>query len=218
MKTPRRYAAILIIALAAMSWLPACVSYGTSPPATTLIELDECIPDILLDIRYATPNNFTGKVVYPDARCFLNRNAAFALAKVQEDLKEQGYRLKIFDGYRPLAVQRIFWEILPDPRYVADPEIGSRHNSGYAVDATLVKLDGSEVVMPTEFDDFSERAHSDYMDLPEEAIRHRALLHDAMKRHGFTPFATEWWHFDYQGDEEEPLSRNREILFSDILC
>ena len=188
-----------------MPWLPGCVSYGTSPSTTTLIELHECIPDILLDIRYATTDNFTGKVVYPEARCFLNRDAACALAKVQEDLKQEGYRLKIFDGYRPLSVQRIFWEILPDPRYVADPEIGSRHNRGYAVDATLVALDGSEVAMPTEFDDFTERARSDYMDLPEEAIRHRELLHDAMKRHGFSPFETEWWHFDYQGYEDKPL-------------
>ncbi|MBN2309186.1 MAG: D-alanyl-D-alanine carboxypeptidase family protein, partial [Candidatus Hydrogenedentes bacterium] len=141
----RRLVATIVFALAVLPWLAACLPRSATPPTTELVELDRCIPDIVLDIRYATTNNFTGKVVYPEARCFLAKDAAIALAGVQEDLKEQGYRLKVFDGYRPLSVQRVFWKILPDPRYVADPSVGSKHNRGYAVDAALLTLDGSDV-------------------------------------------------------------------------
>lgn len=170
-----------------------------------LVEVAQVVPDAVLDIRYATTDNFTGQAVYPSARCFLNRDAARALALVQEDLKSQGFRLKVFDGYRPLSVQRRFWAILPDPDFVADPAVGSRHNRGFAVDVSLVSLDGAEVPMPTEFDDFSERAHPDYPDISGEAARNRAILRRAMERRGFTIFPTEWWHFDYAGWEDKPV-------------
>lgn len=170
-----------------------------------LVEVAEVVPDAVLDIRYATTDNFTGQAVYPSSRCFLNRDAAHALALVQKDLKSQGFRLKVFDGYRPLSVQRRFWAILPNPDFVADPAVGSRHNRGFAVDVSLVTLDGLEVPMPTAFDDFSERAHPDYPDIPEEAARNRAILRRAMERRGFTIFPTEWWHFDYAGWEDKPV-------------
>jgi len=169
-----------------------------------LVELVEVVPDILLDIRYATANNFTGEVIYPVARCFLVRDAALALKHVQQDLRPLGYRLKVFDGYRPLSVQRKFWEILPDPNYVADPTVGSRHNRGYAVDLTLVDRNGDDVAMPTDYDDFTERAHRDYLAMPVEAIGHREILETVMVRHGFIPFPTEWWHYDFQGYEGKP--------------
>lgn len=177
---------------------------GRAAQQTDLVELVEVVPDILLDLRYATDNNFTGEVVYPVARCFLVRDAALALRDAQADLRPLGYRLKVFDGYRPLSVQRRFWEILPDPQYVADPRIGSRHNRGYAVDLTLVDLDGNSVAMPTEFDDFTERAHRDSLAASAEAIGHREILETVMVRHGFIPFPTEWWHFDYRGYEDKP--------------
>ena len=105
-------------------------------------------------------------------------------------------RLKILDGYRPPSVQRELWKVKPDPRYVAHPDKGSRHNRGAAVDVTLVKADGSEVPMPTAFDDFSEKAAADYAKLPAEVIKNRKLLQDAMTKHGFTILKAEWWHFD----------------------
>lgn len=174
-------------------------------PAPDLVELNRIIPDIVLDIRYATTNNFVGEVLYPSARCFLAREPALALKKVQADLKKQGYRLKVFDGYRPLSVQKRMWEILPDNRYVADPATGSNHNRAYSVDVTLLNLDGSDVLMPSEFDDFSERAHMDYMDCPAEAIRHRKILHETMQRHGFSGIDSEWWHFNYKGYKDKPV-------------
>lgn len=174
-------------------------------PSHNLVELKKIIPDIVLDIRYATTNNFVGEVLYPSARCFLAKEPAMALKKVQADLKKQGYRLKVFDGYRPLAVQKRMWEILPDNRYVADPATGSNHNRGYSVDVTLLDLEGNEVLMPSEFDDFSERAHLDYMDCPAEAIRHRRILQETMARHGFSGIDSEWWHFNYRGYRDQPV-------------
>lgn len=161
------------------------------------VELTKVIPGLVLDIRYATTNNFTGQKVYPDVRCFLRRAAAEKLKRVQADLAGQGLGLKIFDGFRPLAVQRKFWEIMPDDRYVANPAKGSRHNRGAAVDLTLIRLsDGQELPMPTPFDDFSEKAGRDYANLPAEMIRNRTVLREVMEKHGFVGLTTEWWHFD----------------------
>lgn len=183
----------------------ACLSHTVARPATALVELDRYVPDVVLDIRYATADNFTGKVVYPDTRCFLAEDAARALRGVQATLRGQGYRLKVFDGYRPLSVQRIFWDILPDPRFVADPRTGSKHNRGYAVDVSLVTLEGKAVAMPTDYDDFSECARSDYLGLSKACIQHRAVLRRAMERHGFESFPTEWWHFDFKGWQDKPV-------------
>ncbi len=171
------------------------------------VELTTVIPGLVLDIRYATTNNFTGQKVYPDARCFLRRATAEKLKRVQADLAKQGLALKIFDGFRPLAVQRKFWEIMPDDRYVANPAKGSRHNRGAAVDLTLIRLSsGQELPMPTPFDDFSERAGRDYANLPGELIRNRTLLREVMEKHGFVGLTTEWWHFDDADWKNYPIA------------
>ena len=160
---------------------------------------------LLLDIRYATKNNFTHEVVYPEARCVLRKSVAQALSKVQSALKMQGFKLKIFDCYRPLTVQKKFWELVPDERYVANPQKGSRHNRGAAVDLTLVQLDGKEVEMPSSYDDFSPKAHRNYSDVSKLAKKHRELLEKAMMAEGFAGLDTEWWHFDFQGWEKYPI-------------
>ena len=172
---------------------------------TKLVNVKDIIPDIILDIRYATSDNFTGKVLYPSPDCFLAKEVALALKDVQEDLKKQGYCLKIFDGYRPLSVQKEMWKALPDKRYVANPEKGSVHNRGYAVDLTIVKLNGTPVTMPTDFDEFSIKAQSDYKDLPPLAIKHREILQKTMMKYGFIPIKTEWWHFNYPGYKNKPV-------------
>ncbi|HPP30260.1 MAG TPA: M15 family metallopeptidase, partial [bacterium] len=136
---------------------------------------------------------------------FLAKEVALALKDVQEDLKKQGYCLKIFDGYRPLSVQKEMWKALPDKRYVANPEKGSVHNRGYAVDLTIVKLNGTPVTMPTDFDEFSIKAQSDYKDLPPLAIKHREILQKTMMKYGFIPIKTEWWHFNYPGYKNKPV-------------
>ena len=177
------------------------------------VELNKINQNILLDIRYATTNNFTGKVVYPEARAFLVSNAAYSLDSVQKELETMGLGLKIYDAYRPLSVQKIFWEIMPDERYVADPKKGSRHNRGMAVDLTLVDKEGKELSMPTEYDDFTEKAHRDYMNITEEQIKNRKILEDVMTNYGFVGLPTEWWHFDYRGWENYEVM---DVDFKDI--
>ena len=163
-----------------------------------LINLEREIPGIVLDIRYATTNNFTGQQLYPVAKCFLRRAAAEKLRDVEKELAASGLGLKIFDGYRPLSVQKKMWAIYPHEGYVANPKKGSRHNRGAAVDLTLIRLsDRIELPMPTPYDDFTEKAHRDYKDLPTEQIRNRELLERVMAKHGFEGLDTEWWHFDF---------------------
>jgi D-alanyl-D-alanine dipeptidase len=174
--------------------------------AAPLVDVVDMAPGVRLDIRYATTNNFTKQAVYTEARCVLRRSVAERLARVQASLEAEGFGLKVFDCYRPLAVQRKFWALVPDPRYVADPRQGSRHNRAAAVDVTLVTAAGAEVPMPTDFDDFSERAHRDFRDLPAEVVRNRERLEKAMVRQGFVPMPTEWWHFDAPDWKRYPVA------------
>jgi len=156
--------------------------------------------------QQSTARNFTKTVVYSEATCRLRRSVAARLARVQVALEARGLGLKVFDCYRPLSVQRKFWTLVPDPRYVADPRKGSRHNRGAAVDLTLVTSDGADIAMPTDFDDFSVRAHRDYAHLPADALANRATLAAAMVREGFVPMPTEWWHFDAPDWQRFPIS------------
>ena len=167
---------------------------AVAPP--DLVDIETISPQIRLDIRYATQDNFTGQVLYPAARCLLRRPVAERLERVQRELEEMGLGLKVFDCYRPLSVQRQMWALVPDERYVADPAKGSRHNRGAAVDVTLVTAGGVELEMPTAYDDFSVRAHRDYDALPAHVIANRGVLERMMVKAGFVPLPTEWWHFD----------------------
>lgn len=175
----------------------SCVTAITPTRAHDMVNILHINPTIRLDIRYATDNNFTHKKVYRRAECYLRQATALKLDAVQRELQEKHrLGLKIFDGYRPQSVQFIFWELVPDERYVADPNKGSRHNRGAAVDVTLVDHAGNQLIMPTDFDDFTEKAHRDYMSLPAEAIKNRQILENVMVKHGFVGIQTEWWHFD----------------------
>ncbi len=161
-----------------------------------LIEVRQLCPTIKLDIKYATPNNLTGKPVYDSGRCFLRASTAQKIAEVQAELATIGLGLKIWDGYRPLSVQKIFWKIIPDERYIANPAKGSKHNRGSAVDCTLVDQQGNELEMPSGFDDFSEKAHRNYKAMTAAAAKNCKLLETIMAKHGFSFFYSEWWHFD----------------------
>jgi D-alanyl-D-alanine dipeptidase len=166
-----------------------------------LVELVEQDPTLRLDIRYATSSNFLGRPVYTEASAFLQRPAARALARVNRKLRRKGYGLLIFDGYRPWSVTKIFWDATPAEKraFVADPRRGSRHNRGCAVDLTLFDLKtGQPLKMPSEYDDFSERAHPNYQGGTAEERRNRDTLRAAMEAEGFTVYENEWWHFDYK--------------------
>jgi D-alanyl-D-alanine dipeptidase/L,D-peptidoglycan transpeptidase YkuD (ErfK/YbiS/YcfS/YnhG family) len=171
-----------------------------------LVNIAEVIPEIVLDIRYATSDNFMGFPVYTKPLCYLHKMAAKALRSVQTELAAKGLRLKVFDGYRPLSVQQAMWDVIQDERYVANPAVNKGvHTRGISVDLTLIDQEGRELLMPTSFDDFTERAHSDCADLPEEAIRNRTTLTEVMLKHGFEQAPAEWWHFNLKGWQDDAL-------------
>ncbi len=165
------------------------------------VELQDLDPTLRLDVRYATSNNFLGRKVYAEARVFLQKPAAEAVVRAHRKLGQHGYGLLIFDGYRPWSVTKLFWDETPSSKrqFVADPKEGSRHNRGCAVDLTLFDLKTRrELVMPSVYDEMTERAHPDYASGPEQPRRLRDLLRATMEAEGFTVYPTEWWHFDYK--------------------
>jgi D-alanyl-D-alanine dipeptidase len=165
-----------------------------------LIEIQKLIPNIKLDIRYASKNNFAKKAVYKQARAFARLPVVEALRNVQNELNKSGIGLKIFDGYRPYSVTVTFYEIASDKSFVANPKDGSRHNRGCAIDLTLINLKtGKELEMPTPYDSFAPEAAADFNNLSEQVIRNRELLISTMEKNGFKVLSNEWWHFDFNG-------------------
>jgi D-alanyl-D-alanine dipeptidase len=193
--------------------MPALVA-AAALAAATLVDATTVVPDLLLDLRYATENNFLHKKVYPAARCLLLPDVAARLARAQTRLRAGGLRLKMWDCYRPRSVQWKMWKIYPHEGYVANPRKGSNHNRGAAVDVTVVALDGAAVPVPTEFDTFSENAHAAFPGVPEDARKNRETLRAAMEAEGFRVNPMEWWHYDAPGATrlpvlDEPLDKPR---------
>ncbi len=181
-----------------------------------LVEIIEYDDDFLLDIRYATYDNFMGIPLYTQSRAFLQRDAALALAAVNASLKPKGLGLVIYDAYRPWYVTKMFWDATPEnmKQFVADPETGSRHNRGCAVDVSLYLLESGDVIyMGGGYDEFSERSYPDYPGGTSEQRYHRELLKEEMERQGFRRYEYEWWHFDYRGWEDNPVLN---IPFEDL--
>ena len=181
-----------------------------------LIELIKLDRTIRLDIRYATSNNFLGKPVYKQARAFLQRPAAEALVRANKALRKNGYGLLIHDGYRPWSVTKMFWDATPADKkeFVADPSQGSRHNRGCAVDLSLFDVrTGKAVMMPSGYDEMTERSHINYTGGTDEQRRLRDMLRTAMEAEGFAVYEPEWWHYDYKDWKEYPILN---IAFSEI--
>ena len=182
-----------------------------------LIELAALDPTIRLDIRYATANNFTGRQLYDQPRAFLVRPAAEALVQAHRAAQAEEYGLTVFDAYRPWQVTKKLWDATPAGplrNYVANPKKGSKHNRGCAVDLSLHRLDTGQLVeMPSGYDEFTKRAHRDFMDASAEAIANRARLERWMEGVGFRGISNEWWHFDFAGWEEFPIL---DIAFDEI--
>lgn len=188
---------------------------GSFRPAD-LVELAKLDPTIKLDIRYATTNNFLGTPVYTQARAFLQRPAAEALLRAHRGLKSHGYGLIIHDGYRPWYVTRIFWDATPDDKklFVANPAEGSKHNRGCAVDLSLYELEtGTEVTMPSGYDEMTDRAFADYSGGTADERARRSMLRQAMESQNFIVNPTEWWHFDYKDWKEYGIQN---VKFEDL--
>ena len=164
---------------------------------TDFVLVLDYIPDIEVELVYATDKNFTGQVIYDSDDAWLRYGTVKKLKKAQEKLKKQGVRLKVWDAFRPVSAQFRLWEVCPDPRFVSDPtKVFSSHSRGNTVDVTLVDMDGNELEMPTGFDDFTPLADREYSDVRSKAaVRNARLLERVMKECGFKPYSGEWWHF-----------------------
>ncbi len=183
-------------------------------PDKELIDLEKFIPGIALDIRYATENNFTGEIVYKATKAYVRRPVGEALQDVQNELEIKGLAVKIFDAYRPYSATMEFYRVYPDTIFVAAPWKGSVHNRGCAVDLTLIDLkNNKELEMPTLFDDFTEKASHEYMDLSVAALENRKILREIMIKHGFSIYKNEWWHYNYKGYKNFKLMN---IYFEEI--
>jgi zinc D-Ala-D-Ala dipeptidase len=210
----RRLYAVVCAALLSALLVPEPV-FGQGPPKEEgefrkpeLVELKKIDRTMKLDIRYATSNNFMGRPVYRQARAFLQRPAALALARANRALRREGYGLVIHDGYRPWAVTKMFWDATPEDKkeFVADPSKGSRHNRGCAVDLSMFELKTGRIVeMPSLYDEMSERSHINYAGGSAEQRRLRDMLRAAMEAEGFAVYEPEWWHYDYKDWKEYPI-------------
>jgi zinc D-Ala-D-Ala dipeptidase len=189
-----------------LSVLGVLLAGADAGTATTLVDATTRVPGLVVELPYATEENFLGKAVYPEgARCLLLPAVAERLARAGRTLQARGFRLKALDCYRPLHVQWAMWKLVPRKGYVADPHAGSHHNRGAAVDVTLVTLEGAKVEMPTPFDTFGPAAHHGSSAGTAETREHREVLRQAMVDAGFRANRMEWWHYDAPERRGAPL-------------
>ena len=182
---------------------------AAEPEDDDLVRVRDYIPDILVELKYATEDNFTGQIIYSFKDAYLRYGTVKRLQYVQDVMREQGLTLKIWDAFRPLWAQQALWEAYPDPTYVSNPEERgyTSHNFGNTVDITVVREDGSEIPLPTGFDDFSLKADRDYDDCTEEEAENAWMLDQTMSDAGFEGYWGEWWHYqdidEYPGEDLE---------------
>lgn len=191
--------AINSFGLTVISSLPEYQQRVAHHPERELVDLTVLIPELVLDIRYATGQNLLGRPLYTQARAFLRRPVAEALSRVQAALRRLGLGLCVYDAYRPYGVTVQFFEHIRNEKFAAPPWRGSRHNRGCSVDVGLVECaTGRHLPLPTDFDELTPAAHSNYANLPPHVLFNRSILLAAMKRQGFINYVDEWWHYDYQ--------------------
>ncbi|MDY0985922.1 M15 family metallopeptidase [Flavobacterium sp. CFBP9031] len=176
---------------------------------TTFVNLRDYSNDFVYDMKYATEDNFLKTKVYDCAECMLRLKTVKALIAANNDFLKKGYRIKLFDCYRPLDIQKKMWEIVSNPTYVADPKKGSIHNRGGAVDISLVDITGKEVDMGTSFDFFGIMASHNFKQLSEEILSKRTYLKNTMIKNGFNSFDSEWWHYNLKAGLKDKVSNQK---------
>lgn len=173
---------------------------------TTFVNLKEYSQDFIYDMKYATTDNFLKAKVYDCAECFLRLKTVTALVEANKKFIKKGYKIKIFDCYRPLDIQKKMWKIVSNPEYVADPAKGSIHNRGGAVDITLVDSNGKELDMGTSFDFFGIEASHNYPNVSKVVKENRIVLKTIMISSGFNSFDSEWWHYNLKSGLHDKVS------------
>lgn len=188
-----------------ITFLSALLSFVVWGQQSDFVRLKDLSPDFVYELKYATPDNFLKQAVYDCGECYLRKSTAEALVKANEAFKQLGYRIKLFDCYRPLSVQKKMWKILPGTHYVANPAKGSKHNRGAAVDLTLVDAQGKELNMGTPFDFFGKEAHHTYTEHPKEVLENRKLLKETLDKFNFKSIYSEWWHYEYRPEMQSKV-------------
>nr|WP_314246839.1 M15 family metallopeptidase [Capnocytophaga leadbetteri] len=188
-----------------ITFLSALLSFVVWGQQSDFVRLKDLSPDFVYELKYATPDNFLKQAVYDCGECYLRKSTAEALVKANEAFKQLGYRIKLFDCYRPLSVQKKMWKILPGTHYVANPAKGSKHNRGAAVDLTLVDAQGKELNMGTPFDFFGKEAHHTYTKHSKEVLENRKLLKETLDKFNFKSIYSEWWHYEYRPEMQSKV-------------
>ena len=188
-----------------ITFLSALLSFVVWGQQSDFVHLKDLSADFVYELKYATPDNFLKQAVYDCGECYLRKSTAEALVKANEAFKQLGYRIKLFDCYRPLSVQKKMWEILPGTHYVANPAKGSKHNRGAAVDLTLVDAQGKELNMGTPFDFFGKEAHHTYTQHSKEVLENRKLLKETLDKYNFKSIYSEWWHYEYRPEMQSKV-------------
>ena len=188
-----------------ITFLSALLSFVVWGQQSDFVRLKDLSPDFVYELKYATPDNFLKQAVYDCGQCYLRKSTAEALVKANEAFKQLGYRIKLFDCYRPLSVQKKMWKILPGTHYVANPTKGSKHNRGAAVDLTLVDAQGKELNMGTPFDFFGKEAHHTYTEHSKEVLENRKLLKETLDKYNFKSIYSEWWHYEYRPEMQSKV-------------
>ena len=188
-----------------ITFLSVLLSFVVWGQQSDFVRLKDLSPDFVYELKYATPDNFLKQAVYDCGECYLRKSTAEALVKANEAFKQLGYRIKLFDCYRPLSVQKKMWKILPGTHYVANPAKGSKHNRGAAVDLTLVDAQGKELNMGTPFDFFGKEAHQTYTQHSKEVLENRKLLKETLDKYNFKSIYSEWWHYEYRPEMQSKV-------------
>ena len=188
-----------------ITFLSALLSFGVWGQQSDFVRLKDLSSDFVYELKYATPDNFLKQAVYDCGECYLRKSTAEALVKANKDFIQLGYRIKLFDCYRPLSVQKKMWKILPGTHYVANPAKGSKHNRGAAVDLTLVDAQGRELNMGTPFDFFGKEAHHTYTEHSKEVLENRKLLKEILDKYNFKSIYSEWWHYEYRPEMQSKV-------------
>ena len=188
-----------------ITFLSALLSFVVWGQQSDFVRLKDLSSDFVYELKYATPDNFLKQAVYDCGECYLRKSTAEALVKANKAFIQLGYRIKLFDCYRPLSVQKKMWKILPGTHYVANPAKGSKHNRGAAVDLTLVDAQGKELNMGTPFDFFGKEAHHTYTQHSKEVLENRKLLKETLDEFNFKSIYSEWWHYEYRPEMQSKV-------------
>ena len=206
MSTKIKYSILLSVLFYIMPIKAQITIIQTIVSDTSFVNLKEYSQDFVYDMKYATADNFLKEKVYDCGECYLRLKTVKALIEANNKFIEKGYRIKIFDCYRPLDIQKRMWAIVSNPIYVADPAKGSIHNKGGAVDITLVDRKGKELQMGTSFDHFGKEASHEYSNLSQKIKNNRQILKSVMISSGFNPFNSEWWHYNLKTGLNDKVS------------